>query len=66
MDLKVGLICKETGKIADFENECPSYQLDEKHAAQLDNEDAIEPHQIVGRLSKKNLEKLKEEQMRKI
>ncbi|WP_439151767.1 hypothetical protein [Winogradskyella sp.] len=62
MDLKAGLVCKLTGKIADFDTECPSYKLDENHVAQLDNENAIERHQIVGRLSKKNLEKLKTEQ----
>lgn len=62
MDLKVGLICKLTGEIADFENECPSYTLDEVSVARMDNEEPVERHQITGQLSERNLQELKKEQ----
>lgn len=34
LDIKVGLICSLTGKVADFEKDCPDYNKDEKVAKQ--------------------------------
>ena len=62
MDLKVGLICKLTGKIADFEGECPSYQEDEQALKTMDNDVEMVRNEITGRISKATLDKLKSEQ----
>lgn len=34
LDMKVGLICSLTGKMADFEKNCPDYNIDKKVAKQ--------------------------------
>ena len=62
MDLKIGLICKLTGKIADFENECPSYNEDEKALQTINNETEFVSDEITSRISESTLEKLKAEQ----
>ena len=60
--MKVGLICNLTGKIADFEGECKSFELDQAVVDSLDNSEAIEPKEVVKNLSEKNLALLKSEQ----
>jgi len=62
MDLKVGLICKLTGSIADFENECESYNKDEVAIEKMNDDVEMEGSEITERISDKTLEKLKSEQ----
>lgn len=62
MDLKVGLICKLSGKIADFDGECPSYNEDEHAIKTLDDEVEMVSDEISQRVSNSTLEKLKSEQ----
>lgn len=62
LDLKQGLLCKLTGKIADFEDECSSYTLDEKEVLSLDDEVEIVRTEITGKISEPTLNKLKSEQ----
>ena len=62
MDLKVGLTCQLTGRIADFENECDSYKLDEQQVAELNDEVTFQRDEINTRLSEEKLNALKAEQ----
>jgi len=62
MDLKVGLICKLTGRIADFEGECESYNLDQAAVANINDEVELEGSEITNQISEQTLEKLKSEQ----
>ncbi|WP_232817857.1 hypothetical protein [Winogradskyella tangerina] len=62
MDLKAGLLCQLTGRIADFEDECPSYQKDEKAIVAMDDEVEMVRDEITSRVSDATLEKLKSEQ----
>lgn len=61
-DMKFGLLCNLTGKMADFENECKSFELDEAVIAKIDDVEAVEHHDVMHTLSDKNLEKFKSEQ----
>ncbi len=62
MDLKVGLVCKLTGRIADFEGECESFKLDEVAVAKMDDDIEMEGSEITAQISNETLEKLKSEQ----
>ncbi|EDP70505.1 hypothetical protein FBALC1_07098 [Flavobacteriales bacterium ALC-1] len=62
MDLKVGLVCKLTGRIADFEGECESYNLDEVAVAKMNDDIEMEGSEITAKVSDQTLEKLKSEQ----
>jgi hypothetical protein len=62
MDLKAGLICKLTGKIADFENECESYNKDEAAISSMNDDVEMEGSEITSQISSETLEKLRAEQ----
>lgn len=62
MNTKAGLICKLTGEKADFENECKSFQLDEAVIARMDDREALEHKDVLGKLSEKSIAKFKSEQ----
>lgn len=62
MDMKIGLVCKLTGKIADFEGDCTSYKIDEKAVKQIDDEDNLEHQEVLGKLSPENIDKFRSEQ----
>ena len=62
LDLKVGLLCGLTEKIADFDNECPSYNEDSNAINQIDNEDVLNVDDVKEKLSNENISKFKEEQ----
>lgn len=62
LDMKVGLLCNLTGKMADFENECKSFNLDETVVEKIDDTEAVEHNEVLNKLSDKNLEKFKSEQ----
>lgn len=62
MDMKQGLLCKLTGRIADFETECKDYTIDNQEVERLDTEDAIEHHEVLGKISEEQLEKFRKEQ----
>ena len=60
--MKVGLICSLTGEKADFENECESFEIDQGVIDNLDNTEAIEPKELLAKLSDENRAKFKSEQ----
>ena len=62
LDMKVGLLCNLTGEMADFENECKSFNLDESVIKKIDDTEAVEHTDVLNKLSSKNLEKFKAEQ----
>jgi hypothetical protein len=62
LDMKVGLLCNLTGEMADFENECKSFKLDESVIEKIDDTEAVEHTDVLNKLSDKNLEKFKSEQ----
>lgn len=62
MDLKLGLVCKLTGRIANFEGECESYNHDETAVAKMDDEVEMVSSEITSKISESTLEKLKSEQ----
>ena len=62
MDLKAGLVCQLTGKIADFEGVCPSYEKDEKAVVTIDDDVEMVSDEITTRVSESTLEKLRAEQ----
>jgi len=62
LDMKVGLLCNLTGEMADFENECKSFKLDESVIEKIDDTEAVEHNDVLNKLSDKNLEKFKFEQ----
>jgi len=63
MDLQQGIICNLTARKPDFDNECPSFNLDE-HVKEVVPEEAIaeENHKIIAAISDKHLEKFRGEQ----
>lgn len=61
-DMKVGLLCNLTGEKADFEKECKSFKLDESVIEKMDNTEAVEHHEVLEKLSDKNIAKFKLEQ----
>ncbi|WP_461587649.1 hypothetical protein [Winogradskyella sp.] len=62
MDLNVGITCKLTGKIADFENECSSYELDENEVSKMNNDTEFVRDEITGKITEATLDQLKSEQ----
>ena len=62
LDMKIGLVCNLTGEKADFEGECASFQLDETVVEKIDNVDAVEHSEALGRLSDKSIAKFRSEQ----
>ncbi|WP_445747293.1 hypothetical protein [Polaribacter sp.] len=62
LDLRVGLLCNLTGKMADFENECASFQVDESVVEKIDNTEAVVHEDVLNNLSERDLEKFKSEQ----
>ena len=62
MDIKVGLICKLTNKIADFEGECKDYSIEQKEVDAIDNEDVIEHNEVIGKISENHLNIFRSEQ----
>jgi hypothetical protein len=62
MDLNTGLICKLTGKIADFEDKCEVYNKDEVAVAKMNDDIEMEGAEITSKISDQTLEKLKSEQ----
>lgn len=62
LDMKVGLLCNLTGEMADFENECKSFKLDETVIEKIDDTEAVEHNDLMYKLSDKNLEKFRSEQ----
>jgi len=62
LDMKVGLLCNLTGEMADFENECKSYKVDDSVIENIDDKEAVEHRDVLDKLSDKNLAKFKSEQ----
>lgn len=60
--MQIGLVCNITGKIADFDNECKSYELDDTIVEKLDDTQAVEHQDALYKLSDKHIEKFKLEQ----
>ena len=62
LDMKIGLLCNLTGEMADFENECKSFKLDESVVEKIDNTEAVEHSDVMNQLSEENIEKFRLEQ----
>lgn len=63
MDVQQGLICKLTGQKADFESDCGDFDPDESvKEVPVDNEEGLQPAEIMEQLSPDIFEKLKMEQ----
>ena len=62
MNMQTGIVCSLTDRIADFEKECTSFQLDETVTENLNNTDPVEHAQVIHTLSEEDLSKLKTEQ----
>lgn len=61
-DIHQGLLCKKTGKKADFEKECPDYILDKSaKPTTRDDEEALDLDEIQDSIDPKLLQLLKEE-----
>tara|TARA_R110001632_G_scaffold42605_4_gene107877 strand:+ start:715 stop:1371 length:657 start_codon:yes stop_codon:yes gene_type:complete len=61
MDLKQGILCKVTGRKADFEGECLHYTLDES-VVLIEDQTVLENSEVRIHLSNKQLDKLRSEQ----
>ena len=62
LDMKIGLVCNLTRNIADFNNECKSFELDATVIEKIDNTEAVEHNDVLDKLSEQNIEKFKLEQ----
>lgn len=62
LDMKTGLLCKLTGRMADFEGECKDYTKDEAIIEKLDDNDAVEHEAVLANISEKDLQKFRLEQ----
>ncbi|WP_396601421.1 hypothetical protein [Algibacter sp. R77976] len=62
LDMKIGLICNLTGEIANFENECKTFELDNTVVERIDDEEPVEHNQVIQKLSEKDIERFKSEQ----
>lgn len=62
MDMQQGLICSLTGEKANFENECPDFNLDESVKIELNDSEPLEQGEVKAKLSSEILEKLRLEQ----
>ena len=62
MDLQQGLLCGLTGEKANFQDECPDYNLDETIKPPLNYTDQLDPGEIKTRLNTDAVEKLRMEQ----
>ncbi len=61
-DMQVGLICNLTGQIANFDNECSSYQLDKTVIERMDDSLPIDHNNVLQKLSERDMDNLKSEQ----
>jgi hypothetical protein len=62
LNMKEGLVCNITGEKADFEKECPSFELDNSVVETMDDREAIEHNEVLHKLSDKNIAKFEAEQ----
>ena len=63
LNMQVGLVCSLTGEKANFESECPSFQLDESVVIEkIDDVESVDHSVVLGKLSNENLAKFKSEQ----
>lgn len=62
LDMNIGLVCNLTGRIADFESECTSFQRDETVVEEIEGAQPIPHSDVLGSLSERDLEKFRFEQ----
>lgn len=62
MDMKIGLICNLTNKIANFDKNCESYKEDKSILKTLNDEETLEHDIVLSKLSEKDIENFKSEQ----
>ncbi|MFI1743140.1 hypothetical protein [Thalassobellus sediminis] len=62
LDMKIGLICSETGEIANFDTECKSFELDNEVIEKIDDTEVVEHGQVLQNLSERDIDKFKAEQ----
>ena len=62
LDMKIGLVCDLTSQVANFNNECPSFELDKDVIEKIDNEEVVAPNEVMEQLSERDIEKFRDEQ----
>ena len=62
MDIQLGLICSLTGEKANFENECPDFNMDESVKMEPEASEPLEQQEVRSALSNEVLERLRLEQ----
>ena len=62
LDMKIGLICSETGEIASFETDCKSFVLDNTVIEKIDDTEQVEHSDALEKLSERDIENFKAEQ----
>ncbi len=62
LDIKIGLICGETGEIANFEDQCKSFELDNEVIKKIDDTEVVEHGEVLRNLSERDIDKFKTEQ----
>lgn len=62
LDMKIGLVCDLTSKIAGFNTECPSFELDKDVIEKIDDVEAVAPNELMEKLSERDIEKFRAEQ----
>lgn len=62
LDMKIGLICNLTGEVANFDNECKTFELDNTVVESIDNEESVEHNEVIQKLSEKDIKRFKSEQ----
>lgn len=62
LNMKIGLICSETGEIANFETDCKSFELDNTVIEKIDDTEQVEHSDALEKLSERDIEKFKSEQ----
>jgi len=62
MNSRIGLVCSISGEVANFEEECKSFELDQEVIERIDAEEAIVHHEVLGKLSIESISKFQAEQ----
>ncbi|MEP1486886.1 MAG: hypothetical protein ABJK28_00505 [Algibacter sp.] len=62
LDMKIGLVCDLTSEVANFNNECPSFELDKEVIEKIDDVEVVTPNELMEKLSERDIEKFRTEQ----
>lgn len=62
LDMKIGLVCTQTGEIANFETECLSFKLDDTVIEKIDDTENVIHSEALQKLSDRDIQNFKQEQ----